>query len=51
MRIFSDPLTSEYFRRAEESVTIGETIRKQIVSYDLFWDETVIESSRKRYKP
>lgn len=50
-RIYSDPLTSDYFRRAEASVTVGLRICKQIVSFDLFYDETVIESNGKRYKP
>ena len=45
-RIYAGPLTSECFRRAQESVP-----GKQAVSIDGFYDETVIESNGKRYKP
>ena len=45
-RVFSDPLTSNWFKRAEASAK-----NKQIVSFDGFFDETVIQSNGKRYKP
>ena len=46
-RVDSRPLSGTCFRRVEKGVGPG----KQAVSFDLFYDETVIESSGKRYKP
>ena len=45
-RVYADPMSSDWFRDAEASAP-----GKQVVSIDLFYDETVIESSGKRYKP
>ena len=46
-RIYAHTTTGEFFRRAEANV--GDD--KQLVSFDMFYDETVIESNGKRYKP
>ena len=45
-RIYSDPLSSNAFARAEASAP-----GKQVCSFDGFYDETVIESCGKRFKP
>jgi len=59
-RVYTDALSGDWFRRAEASVsstrklaggTVETVVNKQVISFDLFYDETVIESNGKRYKP
>ena len=45
-RVYSHPLTGDWFASAEASAR-----GKQIVAFDGWWDETVIEMNGKRYKP